>query len=565
VDAIHLPNAITLPTAFGAAPTAGQVIQALVLDLIESDLFRLQLPQAVIDVRADVPLTVGSTITLAVKSGGANARLAIYAGNVPAQSLSVREPIGEAVVIGRVLPNSAPANASAANSAKASLDAAAIRDAPSLSPARAPAPVPQTATPAAALGAAVRAAAARQNGAAALFADAAQIVQAPAASVPAPVREAAAQIVALRVPLDETLTAADVKQAFASSGVLLEPKIAAARPVSTQPSAPSSPTPDAVSPAADAAAPQPAGDLKAALLVFRQVLKSWADETAPLRAASAPVPQRPAPAATTTAPAQSAAAEPLETPRPALPLAGASIKNLANALLHVVEDVPQASPLSPEQASTLAKSVAAQLAGRDPQEHLPAAPSTNGPPPPYRGAPLSSQPPVATAITPDMPAHESAERLLAETDGAIARTTLLQAASLPDQAVPRSEAPTQRWTFEIPFATPQGTSIAQFEISRDGRAEKSERQLATWRARFSLDVEPMGPVHALVGLAGARTSVTLWAERPSTVTRLTDNAKMLGDALRAAALEPTDVQFRVGVPPVVARQAAPGRFMDRAT
>ncbi len=59
MDSIHLPNAITLPTAFGAPGTplqVGQVVQALVLDLIESNVFRLQLPQATVDVRSDVPL-----------------------------------------------------------------------------------------------------------------------------------------------------------------------------------------------------------------------------------------------------------------------------------------------------------------------------------------------------------------------------------------------------------------------------------------------------------------------------------------------------------------------------
>jgi hypothetical protein len=172
---------------------------------------------------------------------------------------------------------------------------------------------------------------------------------------------------------------------------------------------------------------------------------------------------------------------------------------------------------------------------------------------------------VAASIAPDTPPHESAERLLAATDGAIARTTLLQAASLPDQQTQRIDPAAQRWTFEVPFATPQGTSIAQFEVSRDPQAAKSDRQLATWRARFSLDVEPMGPVHALVALAGTRTSVTLWAERHATAARLNDNAAMLNDALRAAELEPADVLFRVGAPPNVARQAEPGRFMDRAS
>ena len=140
----------------------------------------------------------------------------------------------------------------------------------------------------------------------------------------------------------------------------------------------------------------------------------------------------------------------------------------------------------------------------------------------------------------------------------------LQVASLteqPDQ--PRAEAP-QRWSFEVPFATPQGTAIAQFEVSRDGRTPKTDPQARTWRARFSLDVEPMGPVHAMIALNGARTSVTLWAERATTATRLNEHAPRLREALHAAQLEPADFQARVGAPPA-ARQTALGRFMDRAS
>ncbi len=292
--------------------------------------------------------------------------------------------------------------------------------------------------------------------------------------------------------------------------------------------------------------------------MFRQVLKTWADraDAAPQRASAPPI----VPAAPDRA----------DAPRPALPLAdAASIKHLANALAGAPDELlPMAPPLSPEQATSLAKSVATQLQARDAPEHVSSsasAPAPNGPPPPYRGAPLSAQPPAAPTIAPDTPPHESAERLLAATDGALARTTLLQAASLPDQQTQRIDPAAQRWTFEVPFASPQGTAIAQFEVSRDPQAAKSDRQLATWRARFSLDVEPMGPVHALVALAGARASVTLWAERHATAARLNDNAAMLNEALRAAELEPADVLFRVGAPPHVARQAAPGRFMDRAT
>ena len=69
----------------------------------------------------------------------------------------------------------------------------------------------------------------------------------------------------------------------------------------------------------------------------------------------------------------------------------------------------------------------------------------------------------------------------------------------------------------------------------------------------------------MIALAGARTSVTLWAERAATATQLNEHALRLSEALRAAELEPADFQFRVGAPPALAKQAAPGRFMDRAS
>jgi len=63
-----------------------------------------------------------------------------------------------------------------------------------------------------------------------------------------------------------------------------------------------------------------------------------------------------------------------------------------------------------------------------------------------------------------------------------------------------------------------------------------------------------------LGLLGDSSSIPV-LER---FARKTDDPDLLSDALRAAELEPTDFQFRVGAPPA-AKQAAPGRFMDRAT
>ena len=90
------------------------------------------------------------------------------------------------------------------------------------------------------------------------------------------------------------------------------------------------------------------------------------------------------------------------------------------------------------------------------------------PPPPYRGAPTSGQPPAANAIAPDAPPQDVARTLLAQTDGAIARQVMMQVASLPDAAGAQpshADGSDKHWNLEIPFVTPQGTAIAQFRNS----------------------------------------------------------------------------------------------------
>src|SRR6185437_10479169 len=96
---------------------------------------------------------------------------------------------------------------------------------------------------------------------------------------------------------------------------------------------------------------------------------------------------------------------------------------------------------------------------------------TTTPPPPFRGALPSAQPVALPLIPASAPLSTVAHRLLGDTDAALARQTLLQVASLPggvDAAGTRIDPTTPSWNFEIPFATGQGTAMAQFEISRDG-------------------------------------------------------------------------------------------------
>jgi hypothetical protein len=193
-------------------------------------------------------------------------------------------------------------------------------------------------------------------------------------------------------------------------------------------------------------------------------------------------------------------------------------------------------------------------------------PATNTPPPPFRGALPSAQPVASSSLAPGSSLAATVHHLLDDTDAAIARQTLLQVASLPDRADPsgnRIDPSIPRWNFEIPFATPQGTAMAQFEISRDGGGNEVEATKRTWQARFSLNVEPAGPVHALISLTGDRTSVRMWAERPQTAAQLRAGATELSQALNQAELTPGDIVIREGTPPQ-AMPAKAGHFLDRA-
>jgi Flagellar hook-length control protein FliK len=192
---------------------------------------------------------------------------------------------------------------------------------------------------------------------------------------------------------------------------------------------------------------------------------------------------------------------------------------------------------------------------------------TNTPPPPIRGALPAAQPIALPTIAPHAPLEATAHHLLDDTDAAIARQTLLQVASLPDRidtSAPKADLNVPRWNFEIPFATPQGTAMAQFEISRDGAEQEVEAAKRVWRARFSLDVEPAGPVHALISLTGEKTSVRIWAERSATADQLRAGASDLSQALSRAELQPGDIVIRDGAPTQAEPAARAGHFLDRA-
>jgi len=525
--------------AGGVAPElvlqSGSVVNAQVLKVLSADLVRIAIDSLAIDVSTEVPLQQGQNLQLAVtQAKDGSVRLAMVG-----QGGGAAGALGDAVTL------------------SAQADAAINRPAIVL-PKNVLTPLER-----AAVSVAAQAAATEQDSLAPLFANLGAAVS--ASNLPPKLQAAIAQVLAQQTSLDQNLDGGDIKTAFQKSGIFLEASLAAG-------SVPTSGVPD----------------LKAALIVLRQTLQSalganapataqaaqattttpgGAPQAAPPQTAAAPLvpspsiypdvneillPQaRPAVAANLAQPGQAAAHNPLAAALDAGPSAGATLNLLQEALQELG---------NPARTAVVPKDT------RGAEANL----QTNAPPPPppVRGAPPAAQPVAAPTIMPDGPLESTAHHLLDDTDAAIARQTLLQVASLPDRidnSAPKADMTVPRWNFEIPFATPQGTAMAQFEISRDGAEQEVEAAKRMWRARFSLDVEPAGPVHALISLQGETTSVRIWAERFSTAEQLRAGASELSQALSRAELQPGDIVIREGTPPQAAAPVArAGHFLDRA-
>jgi Flagellar hook-length control protein FliK len=585
----------------------GTVINAQVQQLLGNDQVRIAIGGQSLDVASQVPLHAGQTLQLAVSQApDGTINLAV-----------VNQQAG--VTAGQ--PAATPAAANVSSDAVTLTSAVAA----TTSSTAGAAPQPQlTVLQALAVSAVAETAATQQTSLAPLFANLG--VAASSATLPALVQQAAAAVLAQRTSLDQGLSGTDIKQAFQSSGLFLEASLAQGL--------------------ASAGTP----DLKAALIVLRQVLTSAIENTTAAGTAAATlVPSGAQPSTTTpgAVPASATAAtlvleqgaggvaQPLvggspipvpsivitaepDTTSPSLvptlatggtipgallqgeapeisqavlefSAAGSIIAQAAtpadavartaasSAALNLLQEAVQASPVANPLAAATASglmfdnsqmlSLLPAVAGaRLPNTEEAGFARTNVPPPPINGALPAAQPVMAATLLSHSSPETAMHVLLADTDGAIARQTLLQVASLPDQVDPstgRIDPAAQRWNFEIPFLTPQGTAMAQFGISRDGGGTETDAATRAWRARFTLDVEPAGPVHALVSLNGDKTSVRMWAERPATADQLRAGVSQLSLALSRAELQPGDIVIRDGAPSQAVSPRA-GHFLDRA-
>jgi hypothetical protein len=535
--------------ASGVVLQPGTVINAQVLKILADNLVQIAIANLSIDVLSEIPLQAGQNLQLAVSQTQDGIRLAVV-GQGTAAATGGTSPDTVTLAPGATLapPGNAAAVANPLVSAAPSVNALT--------------PLERSA-----VSAAVQTAVTQQGSLAPLFANLG--VVASSGGLPPALQQAVAQVLAQRSSLDQNLTGSDVKNAFESSGLFLEASLASG--------------------SASTASGLP--DLKAALIVLRQTLLSslgTADSPAAAAAPQSAVPRSAMPGVPDTAASNDAAAPratalatmsapslspEIEAQEIFLPQIVSSATLLdtgahaatGGAALNLLQEVLQGS-LQGNLQENLREIGSPSLAMPNDGRNDDITVHTNTPPPPFRGALPSAQPVAAPSIAPGAPLATSVRHLLDDTDSAIARQTLLQVASLPGQADPtvsRLDPTVPRWNFEIPFVMPHGTAVAQFEISRDGTGNEIEAAKRAWRARFSLDVEPAGPVHVMVSLAGERTSVRMWAERPATVEQLQAGVSQLSQALTRAELVPGDIVVRIGAPAQSASALA-GHFLDRA-
>lgn len=188
----------------------------------------------------------------------------------------------------------------------------------------------------------------------------------------------------------------------------------------------------------------------------------------------------------------------------------------------------------------------------------------SGPMPPYRDGPTVAQALAAPSLPDGATPREVALHLLDKTDAAAARQTLLQVASLPDHVDPalsRAGTEATRMMFDVPLATPQGTTVAQIRIERDGKNGGEAGTAPVWRASFSVDIEPVGPVHVRIALINGKATVALNAERVDSAVSLHAGLPSLEAGLRNADIEPGTLTCRASLPAV--QPGPPGMFVDR--
>lgn len=123
------------------------------------------------------------------------------------------------------------------------------------------------------------------------------------------------------------------------------------------------------------------------------------------------------------------------------------------------------------------------------------------------------------------------QRLLAETQAALARVTTQQLLSLAASGDDR-----QVWMVELPVQRDEETiDLFHFHFEKRSTGSKDQRQ-PLYRVTVAFDLAPLGPMHAQATLFDQQLTVGLWADHADTVALVNDHLGELATALEGLGL-----------------------------
>lgn len=189
--------------------------------------------------------------------------------------------------------------------------------------------------------------------------------------------------------------------------------------------------------------------------------------------------------------------------------------------------------------------------------------------PPLRGEMMQPQKPQQAELSADMKPVAIAAQLLAETDAVLDRIRLMQFAGISDRLVVQPADPQsqqRQWLTEIPLQMQNGVGVLPLAIERDGGsgAGYAAPGARTWRMRFTLETNELGPLDVTVSLRGSHVDVRFWAERPSTAAMIDHQRQTLTETLAESDLVVDSVACQAGRRPQAPQAPAKsaGQFLD---
>ncbi len=222
--------------------------------------------------------------------------------------------------------------------------------------------------------------------------------------------------------------------------------------------------------------------------------------------------------------------------------------DLKASLLRLLGTINQVARTTPKQSSHTAAIL--------PSTNTPALPFTL---PTMRGNAPQAQPKVETNL---QTVQGNFPLLLLElgkqTEAALARTQLHQAASLP-----AGEQTNINLAFELPIRNNEQLDLFDVLIEEEKPNEQDEEDNKhPWSITLAFDLEGLGPVHAKLKLVENKISTLFWAERAETSQLFNQHLSDLVQRFQQSGLEADELHCFQGTPPGAAGNTMPHIVLD---